>query len=345
MIDVASYISELLYKRDSVALPGIGTISCTYQEAVIDYVQGMLYPPSKSLTLDEQLITDDQVLVMHLVDALKIEVEDAQRVVDAFVFNTLQALEKREIILLPNVGRMYRDYENRLQFLQDNTNFNKDSFGLQPVQFYPILRNKSKLYSEAPIPVDKRVELPKDPWYERLRTQLRPAAAAMLSIALLLLAFTIYFAKSSQTGLDGVQKMPVSDNRLNQKPTDQYASVFDGLFGKSDKAGASQPVLPEAEVEIDEPEEEFYTELDTEAITTAPNQKEAVIIIGAFSRKKGVEKRIKQIYELGYDAYQDQFNGLTRVGAQFSFEHDAQVREVLRLMRKRFDKSAYVLDM
>ncbi len=345
MIDVAAHISELLYKRESVTIPGVGTIHTAYQEAVIDHIKGMLYPPSKSLQMDDQLITDDQVLLEYLAEAKQLSREKAQKAIDTYVWRTLESLAKREIVVLPGVGRMYRDYENHLQFLQDNTNFNQDIFGFEPVQFFPIIRSKERLLSEAPVPLDKRVELPADPWYDRLRIKLQPAAAAMLSIALLLLAFTIYFANTYQKDTEAVLKKPVADSPINQKPADQYASVFDGLFGeeetRKEEKRVEAPPVEQEELE----KEEVYTDLDTEAVTVAPDQKVGVIIVGAFGSKRNVEKRIKQIYELGYDAYQDQFDGLTRVGAQFTFEQDEQVREVLRLMRRRFDNRAYVLDM
>ena len=55
------------------------------------------------------------------------------------------AIERREIVVFPKVGRLYKDYEQNLQFLADNTNFNVDSFGLPDVQFYPITQSSEKV--------------------------------------------------------------------------------------------------------------------------------------------------------------------------------------------------------
>ena len=67
------------------------------------------------------------------------------------------------------------------------------------------------------------------------------------------------------------------------------------------------------------------------------------MIIGAFSRKKGAEKRIKQIYELGYDAYQDKKNGLNRVGVQFAYESSRDIQKVTRKLKQRFDVKPWIL--
>ena len=54
------------------------------------------------------------------------------------------------MVNIPGVGRLYKDFESNIQFIPDSTNFNKDSFGLPTIKFYPILRDKVSAESIIP---------------------------------------------------------------------------------------------------------------------------------------------------------------------------------------------------
>ncbi|MEM1320856.1 MAG: hypothetical protein AAGG75_11405 [Bacteroidota bacterium] len=347
-IDVSAYISELLFKHDAVAIPGLGGLVTVYKPSTIDHVQGLLYPPSKSLSFDRELMTDDGVLIGCIRKKNDLSAEEAQKILQNYVAETQSALEKREIVVFPNVGRLYKDYEQNFQFLQDNTNFNTDAFGLPAIQFYPILRNRGSIFAESelgmPAPAPE-VNKKQKSWKVPTR-QLQSALPAVFLIALLSLS-VYFFTNRASEGSDGFFKKPVAGERLNRKPSDNQASLLDVFKSREEPApqAAAPPVSDETEepaLPVDE-DGEFETAIDTEAITTLPGQKEAVIIIGAYGKKAGVKKRIKQLYDLGYDAYQDKLRGLTRVGAQFSYEEEEQLEETLRLLRQKFDKSAYLL--
>ncbi|MEO1625885.1 MAG: hypothetical protein AAFV25_12070 [Bacteroidota bacterium] len=346
-IDIAASIGKLLYEKDQVVISDFGGFVANYKPSVIDHVQGLLHPPSKQISFDRDLQTDDGQLLQFLCDTTGIDKEEARQLIEDFSKQTLEALHRREIVVFPNVGRLYMDYESNFQFLQDSTNFNTASFGLPTVQFYPILRTLNEANIHAPLPKDKWVELPKREAKPRLKLPSMPpvrkllrrqGSTAAVGLVLLVAAVSIfYFALQGKADILGIQKVPVADKRLNTKPYQGQEQEFEaGILSGVGEATTSQPQKNE--------DGEFETSIDTESITTAPNQKEAVIIIGAFGKKAGVRKRIQQIYEMGFDAYQDKVNGLTRVGIQFLYEEEPEVDKTLRLMRRKFDKSAYILD-
>ncbi|MEL6865824.1 MAG: hypothetical protein AAFP19_15470 [Bacteroidota bacterium] len=352
-IDVASQVGLLLYRYDTIVLPNFGAIVASYKAATIDHVQGLLHPPSKQLRFNAQIRQDDGLLTDHISKHFQVSKLEAQQAIGRFVRQLEAALDKREIIVLPQVGRLYKDYENNFQFLQENTNFNIDSYSLPTIQFYPILRNSETANIEAPIPREKWVKLPEENRLETIFRQLRPVLPAAVGAVLLIVAFSIFYLKTDRDSpIANAQKLPVVD-RLNTKPSLEHASILESVLGQSSETTAapkerSEPPLETTIEEIDsslDEDGEFETEIDTEAVTALPDQKECVIIIGAFRNKAGVRKRIEQIYDLGYDAYQEKVNGLTKVGVQFSYEREREVSKVLKLMRIKFDKSAYVLDM
>ena len=125
-IDVASYLEHLLFEHESVIIPDLGGIVSSYRSASIDYVQGLLHPPSKSLSFNKNLIINDGILIGSLVQDHGISEKKARKIIEQYVEKTKKTLDRREIVVFPGVGRLYKDYEGNLQFLQDSTNFNRE---------------------------------------------------------------------------------------------------------------------------------------------------------------------------------------------------------------------------
>jgi hypothetical protein len=74
--------------------------------------------------------------------------------------NEIQAhLGQREIVALANIGRLYKNYLQKIQFLPDAANFSRDSFGLPPIQFSPLSRSREV----APPPAQEVKEAPAPP--------------------------------------------------------------------------------------------------------------------------------------------------------------------------------------
>jgi len=341
-IEVDKQIAPVLFEYQSVVLPGLGSFICTYRSAQIDYVQGYLHPPGSSLSFQESLSEDDGRLTEQVKKAYQIARPTAQEEVQKYVAHIEEQLEQREMIVIPEVGRLYRDYEGELQFLEDHQNFDTQTFGLPTVQFYPILRNRESIKTEAVLPVQqtaKPVQIP--PRRNRL-AWMQLGVPAIFGLLLIAVGLTLFQTQRDSTQADAeFQSLPVVKKPLNQRPTERDQAMF--LFADRE---ANHPVLMDVnEAEIGEVDDEEFTESEseTDAIRVAPNVKEGIIIVGAFSKKSGAQKRIQQIYDLGYEAYQDQKKGLYRVGIRFGYERSSKVTEVLRVARKRFDEDAWLL--
>ncbi|MEM8909249.1 MAG: hypothetical protein AAGD05_15490, partial [Bacteroidota bacterium] len=339
-------------EHESVIIPDLGGIVSTYRPASIDNVQGLLHPPSKTLYFNSNLIINDGLLIGFLAKNNQLSDQEAKDRVAAYVEQTQATLERREIVVFPGVGRLYKDYENHLQFLQDSTNFNRNSFGLKSVQFYPILRNKETAITEAPTP---QMHEPKS------RARKEPALVAFLQSAMPLLAglalvafgltFYMFEQEPSYVDVDPPQKRTVAETRVNQKPTRQQASIINTIDERNElevpkeepKMAEPTTALSETPSEVDQ--ESFDTEIDTESLTIGPNQKEGVIIIGTYNFKSSVQKMVNEIYELGYDVYQKKKPGSksTRVGIQFVYEDRQELNQVLSKVRQTIDERAWVL--
>lgn len=151
-IDIASHIEKLLFLHDTLIIPSFGGFTAMRAPAGVDYVGGAVTPPSKTLTFNENLTTDDGILVDDIASANHITAEEARRAIEQFVDQTELQLNQREIVTLPGVGRLYKNYVQRTQFLPDATNFHAGSYRLPPLQFSPITRSREVIEKPAAAP-------------------------------------------------------------------------------------------------------------------------------------------------------------------------------------------------
>lgn len=351
--DVATYIEQLLFEHNSVIIPDLGGFVSSYRSASIDNVQGLLHPPSKSLSFNKNLIISDGILINHIAQKNDLNETEAKEFVAKYVEQTNEILNRREIVVFPGVGRLYMDYEGNLQFLQDSTNFNADSFGLESVQFYPILRNKATAPNEAPVPVVQKHSTKLRQESQAVRF-LQSAMPLLAGLALVAFGLTFYMFDNDNSTADysyattAPKKMPVVDKRVNEKPTRHQAGIMEIIderngVEENHLEAENTPEVEETDTKIGN--EAFDTEIDTESMTLGPNQKEGVIIIGTYNYKSSVQKMVNEIYELGYDVYKAKKGNsrATRVGVQFVYEDDEELDAVLKRVKRKIDDRAWVL--
>jgi hypothetical protein len=347
--DVAGCISQLLYEHDAVIIPDFGALVSAYKPASIDYVQGVIHPPSKQLSFNDQMAANDGLLYTALQQTYQLSLSEAQQAVDDFVRDARQKLEEREIIIFPRVGRVYHDFESNLQFLQDTTNFNRDVFGLPRLQFYPILRSRDGEEAgsrpTAPAVAATKPSLLERRWIPML-------IPILFALAIGIVGLSIFMTQQRGQMIDEVQRLPAEyPMPVNKNP--KTADLQSEEVGKG-KETTRNSIMPgfdeEAETTAEDSPaklEEVAVEvpLDTEEPSLAPNQHECVIIIGQFQEKAGVSRRVNEIYEIGFNAYTavNDRNGLTMVGVRFIYEDPKDVTKALRYLRRRFESAAWVL--
>jgi cell division septation protein DedD len=129
-LDFAQVIERLLYQQDNLVIPGLGIFTSKPSNATIDYLGATISPPSKVLSFDETVQTDDGLLLQYLVDEMQIEQTEARKLLEDSVAQMKETLDNREIVTLAGVGRLYKNYARKIQFLPETTNFRADSFGL-----------------------------------------------------------------------------------------------------------------------------------------------------------------------------------------------------------------------
>ncbi len=349
-IDIAPYIKELLYKHNNLVIPGFGNFVLSYASTTIDHVQGILNPPSKKIAFDTNLLTNDGKLIEYLKEKHQIGTEDANAIINTFVSKIKMQLGKREMVTLPEVGRLYKDFEDNIQFIPDVTNFSKESFGLPSINFYPILRDNTTKKSTAAVPsasstikspsttktattntttpnvvTTAKKSIPK-PIKKGFWDTYQYIPGILLLLLLAGIGTCVIYPKMKGTA--------VVDNRINQKPS------------KIDQDAPEDPREDLIDMQMEQEAQEEEDNIDTESITVNPNQRECIVSIGVFGQKANATKMIQNVYDKGYDAYRDNYvkNGkdLTKVGVQFAYETQEEFQRKLDNIKRDFPNAVVI---
>jgi len=337
-IDFSKYIAEMLYKNPRVIIPGLGAFLSQYKESSIDFVQGEILPPSSQLIFDESISQDDGLLTSYLVQKTGYSVGEVLSNFSSFIEDVKQALNNKEMVAFPNIGRIYKNFEDKIQFLPESTNYNTEMYGLPLIQFYPILRSKENFIAKKEAETEKLIVVHKKERKQFDTTKWMRAAMPYAAATILGFFFLRYTLTDKPTTLTGPKKELVSEKVLNQHA---------GFSEKEIETAIASTEDPKSQVYdqglISEDVSDNSTSIDTESATSLFNQKEAIIIVHSFGSRNNVKRMVKKLTKLGFIPYTDKSKGLTRVGIQFSYEEKAQLRKNLNILRKKINKGSFVL--
>ncbi|MEY3368631.1 MAG: hypothetical protein RI973_1786 [Bacteroidota bacterium] len=141
-INIDQAIRDLLYENPVVIVPGLGGFASSPISATVDYVQGIVLPPSRKIEFNQNLVINDGLLVNRLQEQYTITVQEASDQIASYVEQIKSALERRQIVEVQQVGRIYKDFEQKIRFTAEGENFNVEAYGLPSVQFAPLVREK-----------------------------------------------------------------------------------------------------------------------------------------------------------------------------------------------------------
>lgn len=150
MTDISAYISRLLFEFDCVVVPGFGGFVGNYKSSEIEFATHTIYPPSKTISFNRLLKTNDGTLVNYICTQHGLSYESANRLVENWVALSNNMLKQGEVIYLQKIGNLSNDIEGNIQFTPDTTvNYLKSSFGLQPIIAAPVIRGREIEYDTS----------------------------------------------------------------------------------------------------------------------------------------------------------------------------------------------------
>ena len=152
MISIIEAISDLLFVRDSVVVPGLGAFVKKPTSAKVNPVANYFSTPDCIVEFDANLREDNDLIVNYMVEENDMYIEEARKQLVMFVSECFSTLKQGKKVELNHIGILSYDWDNNLVFVQDKSvNYNADAFGLSDFSPEPVLQSKSKEEIKAEI--------------------------------------------------------------------------------------------------------------------------------------------------------------------------------------------------
>jgi nucleoid DNA-binding protein len=323
-MNVAVYISELLYSNDCVILPGFGGFVTSYAPARIHMVNHSFHPPSKNILFNSRLTRDDGLLVDYVASKNGISYAEAKVEIEDYVSDIKRQLSEGERVELTYLGLFYSDSEKKLLY-DPNTSINylDDSFGLPDIVMHPINRKPGFRKKETAF-IDRKPESENE---KRRKTVVY--TSMVLVPVLLIIGWVLFFGlpKSEKTQQASMSTLSDLENNLQQPVLDENDAEKD-------------PPIETLNFAEPKEEEKQPEEIVPEKIIA----KKYYIIGGSFTSEVNADKLVDVLRNKGYDA---QRAGLSRKGlhvvAYFSTRDKEEALINLALIRKDDNPSAWLL--
>jgi len=305
---IEHYISNLLYIHDCVIIPGFGGFVGNKKSAYIHPVSGIIYPPSKALLFNKNLIQNDGLLTTHIAKEEELDLSEITNLIEGFVQGIQKELKNRSAFKLQKVGTFTRGNEGNISFTQDkNYNYNLASFGMEA-------NHKSKKVERIISEEDIIVKTIKQKDFKKT---LKKAAAVLIP----LIGLSLIGITQEENITDIYNQMA----NLNPFTTSKNEIVKE--------APAKEIKVPIAEI--------IETEKAEIVIPIITEQHTYYIIAGAFAEQKNANKLLQKLKRWNYDASIVEGGNLMRVSYN-SFQNREDALLALAEIRKD-NKSAWLL--
>lgn len=347
-IDIANHIEKLLFLHDALTIPSFGAFTARPTVAQADYAGGTVVPPSKTLTFNENITIDDGLLIQDVAKTNGVSSEQARQTVQAFVDNIQEMLNRREIVTLPGIGRLYKNYVQKIQFLPDAANFNAESFGLPPLQFSPIARSRevvdgvtgientkntvrsseSTLSNDAHLAGDDKIGAsPQIVGESTNRSGVGGVIPMLIVVLILLCAMAGYWVWKQGKDIKGI-----ADNRnevekigsADQEKSTSQISKPSNKPSKIEQPPSEKPATTFAESTEDKEEKDKEGSL---------GRHECILIVATLQEEINADRLVGMLESEGYKVYFLRKGGF-QVGIQFRYDHLSQVQEKIVALQK-----------
>lgn len=260
-MQLSNYIKDLLYRYECVIVPGFGAFLVHSHPAYIGEDQ-LFYPPSKTLSFNRQLQTNDGLLANHMASCEGCSYETALQQIRYYTKSLSLTLESQRGLKLQGIGEFSLDSEASLNFLPASQNYDSHSFGLARFAVHPMDRSSQQDDASSK---DAKVRVLRE---RRTAPYIKYAAIGLLAVALSSLGgFKIY--------KEGVEKHNYAER---QKATEALERQIQEATFVLDEP------LPVAEVAVPEGTGRFH------------------IIAGAYRIEENALSKLQELRDKGFPA-------------------------------------------
>ena len=338
MITIAEAISDLLFVRDTVVVPGLGSFVKKSVSAQVNPVANYFAMPSSEISFDAHLREDNDLVINYISEKNDIPEDEARRLLTMFVSDCFNSLKAGKKVVLKDIGTLHYDWADDLAFEPSNTvNYNADAFGLSNFSPIPIVQSRSKDEIKAEIEQQQRdkntpMTVDEQAVHEEEEEPERRLGWLWILLALLLLAGIGF----------GLQYFKVVDfsQWLERKEKPIEVEPWTVTFPAEIQVWKTEQVVPEV-VQNDtltQPAVEIVQE--PEPVKPEANIR---IIAGCFAQEENAERLANTLRDKGYQYAFIEKRGSKWFVAYGRYATDAEATAALREIREKWNDKAWIL--
>lgn len=329
MISIAEAISDLLFVRDTVVVPGLGAFVRKPSPAKVDLETNNFSMPSSQISFDAGLREENDIIIRYLVDNFKISENEAKRLLFHFVSDSFNSLKSGNKVVLKDIGTLSFGPDNEIVFEQDETaNYNTDSFGLCDFKLEPIVREvevveeTEQKVEEEKTPEVAEPETDKEPETEEERQVeigkgVWPFMIGLVLIMSALLYFKVYLHKDD----------------YKQQPTEMATEEGDTRL---DPQTIAEEMIGEMMGQI------IREELTTPSVQEV-SRDTIRIIAGCYDREEPAQRMVNSLKNKGYpNAFMEQ-HGERWFVAYDRYSTEEEALDALREIRESGKRKGWIL--
>ena len=302
------YISDLLYRYECVTVPNFGAFLSQRVPATVHETTNAWDPPKKSLAFNEQIQTNDGLLVSYIADVEKIPFEAASLKIEKRVKSLKSCLTQGETLAFKNIGDLKLNTEGKIEFSPSyHLNYLTDAFGLAQYTSPKISR---EVYKEEVETIENVVPITVSQEKRKARPYFKYAAIALI-------ALTITGFGASKYYVDGV----AAHNEIAQEEANLALDneVQEATFVISNP-------LPAIKLNVTKQSGNYH------------------LVAGAYRVEANSDKKVEQLIAEGFKARKIGVNqyGLHQV-AYNSFTNRDEAMKALNTIRQNSNRDAWLL--
>lgn len=298
------YISELLYRYNCVAVPTFGAFLTQKTSARINDTTNTFFAPTKSIGFNQQLTSNDGLLVSHIAEAEKTSFETVLSNIEETTKLWNAQLANGEKLSLQHIGLLWTNAEGKIQFQPYlEINYLTSSFGLAPFNAIPVTREVLK---EEVLAIEDQIPFiisPEQRETNSFRPYLKYAAILLLALSTGLTGYRAY-----NNGIQN-ERIVRQDAQKQVAKQIQEATFFD----------LSPLELPTVTVDA--------ISIKETTIVAAKHH----IVAGAFRVKANADRKIASLQNKGFDAA---YYGTNAFGLHMvTYDRSSNAQEALEALR------------
>jgi hypothetical protein len=302
---IGKYISELLYRHESVLLPGVGTFTKKYEPAKFIPEEKIVKSPAKIADFSPEPKQGETPLTAYIAEQEGISRQEVTDYYSRLARETEHTLEAGNKVELESLGQLYKDTGGSLQFEPDRTiNYLADDTGVAQVKAPVPIPLKDKKTGIASAKADaqkpknretkqtKKQEVMSEPRKndKKKQSELSPALkwVALILIPLLIILIILFFNYNFFFGQDGFFRK--SEPVIIEEPVIQ-----------PEPAVVEEPLETEETEDVISPEPEDVIAFDPYAEPPKPSYDRPVyiIVVGSFRNEQNAQNLALQLRKDG----------------------------------------------